>query len=189
LFKQLTNKFQFNEYSLYSFIAKTKNSCHIKDHLDINTYQKIATRVFRGLQEYSFAKRDKPKFKGINQPDSAEGKTNTFWIRWRYDQVVWRKLNLRALFDTKDKCGVEAHALACRVKYARIVRRKIQGENKFFAQLLLEGKAKVKHPIGDGVVGLGIGPSTVTIVSEKEAILTPFRPKLDEKQTEIRRCS
>ena len=81
---------------------------------------------------------------------------------------------------------MEAHALACRVKYVRLVRRKIKEKNRFFVQLVLEGKPKTKHPVGKGVVGLDIGPSTIAIVSEKEAVLTPFCPELDDKEDKKR---
>ena len=48
--------------------------------------------------------------------------------------VVWggrrrdRRLTLRPVFDQKDAAGVEAHALASRVKFVRIIRRVMNGE-------------------------------------------------------------
>ncbi|MBF0505168.1 MAG: transposase, partial [Candidatus Omnitrophica bacterium] len=188
-FKDLNKKFEFNEYSLHAFAAITKNACHIGDHLDINTCQKIATRVWSAVQQFAFGKRGKPRFKGWNQFDSVEGKTNTQGIKWRENQVVWSGLKLPALFDPKDKYGVQAHGLDCPTKYVRIVRRKLAGQNRFYVQLVQEGrpKRKEKNKIGETVVGLDLGPSTIAAVSVDDAFLGAFCAQLEPIQKEVRR--
>lgn len=78
--------------------------------------------------------------------------------------------------DTKDKHGLEAHALACRTKYVRLVKRTVKGQTAWYAQLVQEGKPyqKQKNLIGKAVVGLDMGPSTIAIVGNRQAKLRAF---------------
>lgn len=176
----------FREYDLHAY-AKQFNHCWIGEHLDINTIQKLATRAFKAVQQHAFGKRGRPRFKGRNQMDSVEGKSNASGIRWREPFVEWLGLRLKTIVDWNDP--VIAHGLAARVKYARIVRRKIKGRNRFYVQLVCEGKPfqKPKNYLGEGDAGLDLGPSTIATVAEQEAFLAPFCDELEPRQREIRR--
>jgi transposase len=185
-FRTLDKFFGFREYNLHSFATKTKNACHLGDHLDAHVCQKIATRAFNAVQEYAFGKRGKPRFKGWNQFDSVEGKANSQGLRRLDGQIIWSGLKLPIMPDLKDKHGVQAHALECRTKYVRLVRRKLAGNNRFYAQLVLEGQPKVKHAAGNGVVGLDLGPSTIAAVSALNAFLEPFCAELEPIHSEVR---
>ncbi len=187
LFQHLNREFRFTDDSIQAFATKTKNACHFGDHLDAHTCQKVATRAFLSAQSYAFGLRGRPRFKSYNQFDSVESKSNDCGIRWRDGHVLWSGLELKALFDPKDKHGVEFHALSCRTKYVRLVRRKIKGRNRFYAQLVQEGKPLLKKPLGTGPTGLDLGPSTYAVVSAEEAILAPFCAELEPIQKEIRR--
>jgi putative transposase len=176
----------FREYDLHAY-AKQFNHCWIGEHLDINTIQKLATRAFKAVQQYGFGKRGRPRFKGKNQMDSVEGKSNASGIRWREPCVEWLGLELEAIVDWDDP--VIAHGLAAHVKFARIVRRKIKGRNRFYVQLVCEGKPyqKPKNRLGEGDAGLDLGPSTIAAVAEQEAFLAQFCDELVPRQKEIRR--
>jgi len=187
VFRDLNEAFEFREYNLHSFAVKVKNGCHIGDHLDVHVCQKVATRVWNAVQEFAFGKRGKPRFKSWNQFDSIEGKTNTQGIKWREDRVIWSKLELPAIFDPRDYYGVQAHGLACPTKYVRIVRRKLAGQNRFYAQLVQGGRPKTKYEAKNAVVGLDLGPSTIAAVSTENAFLDPFCEQLEPIQREVRR--
>ena len=186
VFREANAVIGFREYDLHAY-AKRFNHCWLGEHLDINTIQKLATRAFKAVQQHSFGKRGRPRFKGRNQMDSVEGKSNASGIRWRETRVEWLGLKLEAIVDQDD--SVIAHGLAARVKYARIVRRKIRGRNRFYVQLVCEGKPyqKPKNYLGEGDVGLDLGPSTVATVAEQEAFLAQFCDELVPRQKEIRR--
>ena len=187
-FRELDTRFKFRDYDLQEFAIRTKNACHLKNHLDAHVCQKIGTRAFLALREHAFGKRGMPRFKRKGQFGSLEGKSNASGIRWRDDKILWSGLELRPLFDKKDKSGIQANALASRVKYVRIVRRELRGENRFYAQLILEGAPKARHPVAKGVVGLDLGPSSIAAVSvdSDAAFLKPFCPDVEDWQDEIR---
>ena len=75
---------------------------------------------------------------------------------------------------------------ACPTKYCRIIRRTIRGRERWFVQLIQEGRPFAKHPIGDAVVGLDIGPSTIAAVSSADAMLEPFCPTVDQPWKKLR---
>ncbi|MBC8449618.1 MAG: transposase [Chloroflexi bacterium] len=176
----------FREYDLHAY-ATQFNHCWIGDHLDANTIQTVASRAFGAVKEHALGKRGKPRFKGEDQFDSVEGKTNKQGIRWRDDRVEWLGLTLPAIIDANDP--VIAHGLNSPIKYVRLVRRNIKGRNRFYVQLVNEGfpYQKPKNKLGQGDVGLDIGPSTIAVVSEDVAFLTRFCDELERLQGEIRR--
>jgi putative transposase len=185
-FRETDRAVGFREYDLHAY-AKQFNHCWIGEHLDINTIQKLATRAFEAVQQHAFGKRGRPRFKGKNQMDTVEGKSNASGIRWREDRVEWMGLRLEAIIDHDDP--VIVHGLNSRVKYVRLVRRKLNGRNRFYAQLVCEGRPyqKERNEIGKGTVGLDIGPSTIAAVGEQDAFLEQFCVELEPRQKEIRR--
>ena len=190
----------FDDYALQDYAGVLGHSWIGKEHLDSLTVQKLASRAFDAVQKYHFGKRGRPRFKGRHQLDSVEGKTNRSGIRWVLEetgtgQVEWRRgeedgpgdLKLRALIHWQD--AVLAYGLHAKVKYVRLVRRKLNGRNRFYVQLVCQGKPyrKDKHSLGQGKVGLDIGPSTIGVVAPNQAELSLFCDKLKRHDREIRR--
>jgi putative transposase len=188
-FRAVNQRFGFREYDLHAWAAEHIKHEWLGEHLDINTVQKLATRAFKAAQAYAFGKRGRPRFKGRFQLDSIEGKSNDAGIRWRGDRVEWSGLHLAAIIDPKDQ--VIAHGLRSRVKYVRLVRRKLNGTPRYHAQLICEGQPfrKEKNTIGQDTVGLDIGPSTIAIVAPEAqtASLEVFCGELRSSQKAIRK--
>jgi transposase len=178
----------FQEYDLHAYATPFSHSW-LGQHLDSNTVQKVATRAFRAVQQFAFGKRGKPRFKGKGGFDSVEGKTNASGILWRENTVRWLGLELPARIDPRD--AVVAHGLACPVKFVRLVRRKLNGRNRFYAQLICGGLPfrKKTHSIGEGKIGVDIGPSTLATVSADGQIarLERFCDELVPQQKAIRK--
>lgn len=63
----------------------------------------------------------------------------------------------------------------------RLVRRKINGRNRFYAQLVCQCKPfiKPKNTLGSGNVGIDIGPSTIAIVGDDQSHLKHFASELE----------
>lgn len=172
--------YSFLEYSIHAFAGGIRKSCSIKDHVDSSTCQKIATRAFNAVNLYMFGVLGRPRFKGFNQLISVEGKSNATGIRWRDDHVVWSKLKLIPIFDLIDKNGIQAHVLQSKIKFVRIVRRRIRSKNRFYVQLVLEGIPKPKKNCAEsGIVGLDLGPSSIAAVGEESAFLKGFCEEIE----------
>lgn len=167
---------------------KQKNSCSIGDHLDAHSTQKIATRAFGAISQYMFGKRGRPRFKNKNRFRSIEGKSNASGIRFKDGKIYWSGLELITLYDHKDKHGVEAHALSSKTSYVRLLKKEIRGKSRYYAQLVQTGKPahKEKKTIGQEIVGIDIGPSTIAAVAASIAFLTAFCASLESLQVLIK---
>ncbi len=193
-FRALRVKHGFQEYDLHQHPSLAKD-CWLRDHLDVHAAQKVATRAFRAAERWAFGASDRPRFKRYGELESLEGKSNAAGIRFREERILWSgafgKLDLPLVLDMANE--VHAHAIGIAreggVKYCRLLTRTIRGRERAFAQLVLEGEAlrKAKHPVGDGVVGLDLGPSQVAVVTEGHAETMPFCHGLDRKEAARRR--
>ncbi|MGO8946370.1 MAG: zinc ribbon domain-containing protein [Ktedonobacterales bacterium] len=160
--------------------------------------QKLASRAFHAVLRVAIRKANHVRFKGKHQLDTVEGKSNETGLTWRSDRVLWKGLSvlahlprLREGQTLEQRDPVLAHGLASRVKYVRLVRRKIRGENRFSAQLICEGVPyqKPKHDLGEGIIGLDLGPSTIALVTPTEAALQPFCAELAYGERTVRRVA
>jgi transposase len=186
LFKRARERYDFCEYALHSYSTYIRKSW-IGEHIDSNTAQKLATRAYKAVEKVLFGQAKSVRFKGFNQMDSVEGKSNKSGIKWKGEAVEWSGLQLKALITSNDP--VILHGLNSKVKYVRLVRRKVSGKNRFYAQLVCEGKPfiKPKNKLGKGDVGIDIGPSTIAIVSDKKCQLEQFASELEFNAARIRR--
>ena len=189
-FKLCATRFKFTDYDIQSYGTVCKNSCQIGEHLDTHTAQKISTRAFKSVQRYQFKQSGKPRFKSKwKSLNSVESKSNASGIRWRDDHIEWSGLNLRVAFDKKDKHDIQAYALQSKIKYCRIVLKTVKGKQRFFVQLILSGfpKIKSKNIISTGKACIDIGPSTIALVSDKDAFLKEFCPNSKQLKKHIHR--
>lgn len=188
LFHSIQIKHKFSDYDIQAFGTKTKNACWIGEHLDTHVCQKVGTRAFKAVEKYAYGQRGQPRFKGKGRFRSLEGKDNAAGIRWRDGFVKWGGLKLKAILDRKDKQGVEKHSLNCRTKYVRLVRKVIGSKERWYAQLVQDGKPKQKNKncIGRDTVGLDIGPSTIAVVGKEGVFLTPFCGELKPIKRKVR---
>ena len=189
LFKTARQKHDFSEYALHRYTTHLRRSQYISDHVDSQTAQKIASRAFNAIMQYTIAKRGKPRFKSYHRFSSVEGKSNHSGIRWVDGKIKWGKnFECGVYFDFKDKHGLECYALSCKTKYVRLVKRSIKGTAVWYAQLIQEGTPyiKGKNKLGSEVVGLDIGPSSIAVVSKKDAWLQAFCPEVNEPSKKIK---
>jgi putative transposase len=185
----------FTDAALQRYAKVCRYASHwIEDQLDAPVSQKLATRAYRAVLRVALGQAKRVRFKGTGQLDTVEGKSNETGLVWRTDRVVWRGLTLLACLPHHRAPGVQpdpvlAHGLASRVKYVRLVRRRINGTPRFAAQLICEGRPyqKPEHTLGQGTVGLDLGPSTIAIVADAQAQLERFCAELDPQAAQIRR--
>lgn len=91
----------------------------------------------------------------------------------------------------------EEDMLTKKVKLVTIVRKNINGVDKYFVQLSVEGipsakydeKGNTKVQLGKGVVGIDIGVTTVAAVSDFKVLLRELAPEADSIDAEIKRLT
>src|SRR5258706_9741658 len=181
-----TGVHQSGSTSLHAYVQPMGHTW-LGDHLDSLTLQKLASRGYGAANRLLLGTARRVRFKGRHQLDTVAGKTNRSGIRWCQDHVEWKGLVVPARLDPRDP--VLAHGLACPVKYVRLVRRKLGERNRFYAQVVCEGRPyrKPQHQLGTGVVGLDLGPSTSAVVSAHDALLQPFCPEVAPDAKALRR--
>src|SRR5215468_7083939 len=186
LFRAARQQHAFSDYALQAYAQQFGHSW-LGEHLDSHVLQKLATRAYGAANRLLLGRAKRVRFKGRHQLDSVEGKTNAAGLRWCTDHLEWSGLVVPALLDPKDL--VVVHGLSCPVKYVRLVRRKVGLRNRFYAQLVCAGRPyrKARQPLGQGIVGVDLGPSTIAVVAEQAALLQPFCPEVPPNWRKLRR--
>jgi hypothetical protein len=195
-FSRLRDSYGFSEYALHTF-AKTANCAWIVDHIDSLTAQTLATRAYHAVNRVCLGHAKKVRFRSKGRGlDSIEGKRNNSGMRFVLQSpeegnqgwLVWCKDRIPAIIDWGDP--VMKDGLDHRIKYARLVRRKVSSPRakgadaqgyRYSVQLALEGNSyqKPKNKPGHDVIGLDLGPSTLAIVPRMgEARLVPLCEEL-----------
>ncbi|UEM07289.1 hypothetical protein JL101_032905 (plasmid) [Skermanella rosea] len=192
LFKATMERFDFSSGSIQKHAEACRDACWIGRHLGSHDTQTTSLRAFKAVQMHAFGKRGRPRFKGRNRLHSVEGKGDAvIRLRWQDEKpvVLWDGLVLPLMLDPRDRDRWQEQALSCRTKYVRVLRRTIRGKVRWYAQLVQEGLAprKERLPVGDGVVGLDLGPGTIAAVSDTDATLEPFCPGVADMDAVIRR--
>lgn len=184
-FKYLNEEFGFTNASMQSYAVKSKNdSKFIAHHLGVHVCQKIGTRAFKSVQKKAFGTAKQIHFKRKGEFVSFEGKNNATFLVYSNGYITVGTKTLKCLIDPKDK--VSEYALKHRVKYCRIIHKRIKGKDRFYVQLLLEGTPFSKCELGKEETCIDVGPSSIAIVSDKEASLEAFCEKLPNLQQEKR---
>jgi transposase len=177
-YRMLRQEYRFSEYELSSFATDLKNRLW-RDHLGAHEPQLLAKRMFAALEQYSFKKRGKPRFKGRKRPlRSLEGKSAASAIRYQPETgcVRWAGLIMPVLIPTEGRDKYLDEALQKPVKFARVVWKKLGSKTRFFVHLIVEGTPPNHRKTTPGIGGLDIGPSTVASFSDVSATLRKFCP-------------
>lgn len=187
-FKQLNKNHKFTEYDIHHYATLIRNSW-IEEHITSHIAQKLATRAFKAVQKKAFGKAKNVRFKGKNQFDSLEGKNNKNGLIFSNNVLSWSGLKIPCIIDKTNEVMAYGLNPEHKVKYGRIVRRKINSKNRFYLQLILEGKPyqDPEHKIGVEEIGLDVGPSTIAIVGDTKAELKQFCSDIIPKQKMKRR--
>jgi putative transposase len=183
VFKSLNMEFEFTEYNIHHYAVGIRHSW-IEEHINVHIAEKLATRAFKAVQKKAFGKAKHVRFKGKNQFDTLEGKNNETGLIFENNVLRWAGLEIPCIIDQENK--LVAYGLQHRVKFCRLVRRKINGTNRFYIQLILEGTPyqDPEKTIGTEEIGVDVGPSTIAAVGDTKAELKQFCSELVPKQKE-----
>ena len=185
-FNDLNRKYGFTDYDIQHYATGIRNSW-MEEHIHAHIAQKLATRAFKAVQKKAFGMAKNVRFKGKNQMDSLEGKNNETGLRFKDNTLYWSDLEIPCIIDSDN--DLIQYGLTHKVKYCRIVRRKINGKNRFYLQLILEGtpyqNPKNKH--GTEEIGLDVGTGTIATVADTKATLKQFCNELIPDQKKKRK--
>ena len=186
-FRASRQAYRYSDYDLqaYATVVSTKSKW-IREKLDSNTQQTLATRAFKASERVLYGQAKKVRYKVPTQFKSVEGKTNKQGLRWRDNQLVWSQLKLVPIINWENP--VIKHGLTSPVKYVRLVQRHLNGKRRWFVQLINSGVPyqKEKNYIGDGVIGLDLNISNIAFVSDRSAGLLPFAEGIPTFERELK---
>ncbi len=187
----------FTEAALSQFATRIHASW-IGDHVDAVMGQTLTRRAFDAVNKLTVGRAKKVRFKGkrgLHQIGSLEGKSNATGLRWREGTLYWGSLAL-PMISGADSDPVIAYGLSQRIKYVRLVRRRMDGRMRWFAQLVCAGipmrkidpkTGRFQHPWGTEMQSLDIGPSTIARMGETSADLQQFAAEIVRNHKKIRR--
>ena len=176
LFRTLDRKYRLTEYDLHAVIAKHRQSSGRQAELGINECQKIASHVYQAIHRYKLGVGGRPRFKSSRRGlRSLEGKTNKTGLKFNIEKSVlsWCKQHYPVIIDKRDEYlqralqEDEGSTEFKKIKYCRLVRRNLKGRERFYLQLILEGRAPVKHVYASTEERLSIdpGPQAIAVFS------------------------
>ncbi|MBI4747966.1 MAG: transposase, partial [Acidobacteria bacterium] len=153
--------------------------------------QQVAKRAWRAIEKVMVGKAKRVRFKRRDEFQPFETNANDTGIRVVIGTGTVCVGKLTFEFKTDETNPYHVHALKHRVKYARIVKRVINGRSRWYVQLILEGKPYrdlKTHTTQNGErVGLDFGPSLIAVSTTTDSFQEPLSQELDRRQAEIRR--
>lgn len=202
LYKERDDLLKSNGFSEYGFKSDIKDYYkHFNENIGSSVaVHGIAPQVWAAFEKMLFKKEGKRvHFKKAGDIQSLRGysvtgKSGGVEIIFRGTYIEWKGLRLPLKLSPHN--AYEAEMLSYRVKYVRLLHKPGKSKDRWYAQLSLEGKPVVKrdpangkpiHPVGQGVVGLDIGPQTLAYASEKEVNLLELADRVRNIEQEKRR--
>lgn len=170
---QLLKKNGFTEYGFKSDIKYYYK--YFNDNIGSSVaVHGIAPQVWAAFEKMLFRKEGK-KVHYKERDDihslrgySVTGKSGGVEIIFHETYIEWKGLKLPLKLSPHN--AYETEMQSRRVKYVRLLRKPGKRKDRWYAQLSLEGKPAIKHdpasgelrhPVGQGAVGLDIGPQTL----------------------------
>ena len=189
---QMRKDYNLTEYSLHADVKEMQK--HFKKNMDSFTAQKIATTLWKAYKKLFYGNGKQIYYKRYGDMNSLEGKSNSTGIRLINEHLSWNGLQIPVRIDWKNP--YEAQAMQSEISYCRIVRKFIHNKYKFYVQVVFKGTpplkfnsetGEMKHPLGDGDVGIDIGTSTVAISSKTDAKFLILADKVQNIEDKKRR--
>lgn len=200
LYKQRDTLRKEAGFTEYDFKTDIKNFYkHFNDNIGSNVaVHGIASQVWGAFDRLFYGNGKAVHFKKRGdirslRGYSVAGKSGGVEIIFCGSYVEWKGLKLPIKQDADNT--YETEMLQKRVKYCRIVKKPGKSKPHWYVQLMLEGKPAVKydkrtgelrHPVGDGEVGIDIGPQTIAYASKTEAGLQELADQVQNIEHEKR---
>ena len=167
---------------------------HFSNNIDSLTSQKIASNVWKSYEKFFYGNGKKIHYKKYNDFNSLGGKTNKSGIRFKDNMILWKGLRIPIIINYNNQ--YEYQALQSDVAYCCIIRKYVRNKYKYYVQITFKGNppvkvdtktGKIKHPIGQGDVGIDIGISTIAYASTTDVKILELADKVQNIENQKRR--
>jgi len=173
-FAAVDERHGFTASAAMSFGSSLRQSW-VRQHVLAQEAQTMAGRAFTAVHDWHVGVRGRPRFKSWRQGlRSMECKDNNGALHPKIVDghvvgVLWGRGFLLELAptdhtDTAERIRLDAWAAAGKVRSTRIVHTLIAGRDTYRAQMVIDGPAPIRHPVGTGSVSIDLGPSQVAVV-------------------------
>lgn len=169
-YQELNQKYLISKFELNKFVKTMTQK--FKQNIGSQMGQELAERAFATYEKLRYGKAKKVYFKSDGDFYSVREKGNITGLRFFKEDncISWLGLKIPVIIKKNDK-----YAQSCfldKLLYCRLLKRVINGKNKYYVQITFEGIPPNKHNVGDdNEIGLDIGISTIAIVSDKNVRL------------------
>lgn len=200
LYKQRQQLLKNAGFSEYAFTGDMKDYYkHFNDNIgSCVAVHGISKQVWAAFERVLFGNGKRVHFKRKGDVHSLQGysmahKKGGLEIMFRGTYIEWKGLHLPLKLDPNN--AYEEEMLLNRVKYVRLCRKPGKNKDRWYAQLVLEGLPAIKrdretgeriHPVGQGAVGIDIGPQTIAYASGKESALLELADQVQNIEREKR---
>ena len=188
--REIRVRFGINENAFQTEIIEMRK--RHKKHIDSQTAQKLATRLFTAFTDLVFGKGKSIHYKKHGSIKSLESKANETGIRYKDGNFVWGKLKIPAIID---HCNpYETSAMENEIAFCRIVRKQIRGKTQYYLHIVFKGcpppkiskeTGELTRRLGHGDVGLDIGTQTIAISGESDVKLLELADRVQHFDAQI----
>ena len=106
-FKEIQKSARLSEYALHDVVKEHRAKGGFTKRIGINEVQKIATRVWQGIERRLLHQGGQPRFKSAKRGlHSVEGKSNKTGLRWKAKRWTLEVLDL--VIKAEDPNGDDA---------------------------------------------------------------------------------
>ena len=182
-YQELNQKYLISKFELNKFVKTMTQK--FKQNIGSQMGQELAERAFATYEKLRYGKSKKVYFKSDGDFYSVREKGNITGLRFFKEDncISWLGLKIPVIIKKNDK-----YAQSCfldKLLYCRLLKRVINGKNKYYVQITFEGIPPNKHKVGEeNEIGLDIGTSTIAIVSDNKVELKILAEniEIDEKE-------
>ncbi len=174
----------FTASDAQSFASSLRKSW-VREHLPAQETQNVGVRAFDAVKQWHFGKKGKPRFKstkrGLRSLAAKDGngalrpKTDEtgrlIGLQWGAGFVVAiaaaARTGRRGTEQQAELAEIEMLIAAGKVLSTRIVRTLINGRDTYRMQMVCDGHPSRRHPVGNGRVSFGLGPSEIAVTVQR----------------------
>ena len=182
-YKELDKKYSISKFELNKYVKPMTQK--FKKNIGSQMGQELAERAFATYEKFKYGKAKKAYFKSYENFYSVREKGNITGLRFFKEDccISWLGLKIPVIIKNNDK-----YAQSCfldKLLYCRLLKRIVNGKNKYYVQITFEGTPPKKHKVGgENEVGIDIGTSTIAIVSDNKVELKILAENIEINEKE-----